>query len=249
MFNFFQKKEGKQKDLRMAKCPYCKKELSKIPGAKTKCPHCAEFMFVRTRPKDNVRIVVTKKEANQIDEDWRIISGMQELVIGDKKRFEKQKNLLRKRFGGKEPFENDIWWGLLNEDLMENIKKGQWGSYTNTKFKMADILRKEMKLKHALQLYLEICYLDLNGPLNMMIDENNDIVFDPEYNKPFDLECAFLAPGIVDCIKMIKKRLLLNTEDLKNIFVEHNNKSKKNLNLSLSVSDSWVLLEKELSKQ
>jgi len=40
------------KDERKAECPNCHKILSKIPGAKTKCPHCDEFMFVRTRPKD-----------------------------------------------------------------------------------------------------------------------------------------------------------------------------------------------------
>lgn len=252
MFGFFKKNDKEilnkqQKDLRIAECPYCKEQLSKIPGAKTKCPHCGKFIFVRTRPKDNARLVVTQKEADQIDEEWRIVSGTQELFIEDKKRFEKQRDLLRKRFGGKEPSENDVWWGLLNEDLLEDMKKGQWGSYTSTKLKMADILRKEMKLKHALQIYLEICYLDLNGPLNMMIGENDNIIFDSEYNKPFDLECAFLAPGIVDYVKILKKKLSLNTIDLKNIFIEHNRKIEKSLNLPLSPQDSWVKLEKKIS--
>lgn len=57
-------------DQRRAECPYCQKPLRKVPGAKTKCPHCGEFMFVRTRPQDGARVVVTTDEARRIEEDW-----------------------------------------------------------------------------------------------------------------------------------------------------------------------------------
>src|SRR3989442_5791851 len=35
-----------------AVCPNCSKLLDKIPGRKSKCPHCAEYIYVRTRPVD-----------------------------------------------------------------------------------------------------------------------------------------------------------------------------------------------------
>ena len=57
--------QSEPKDERKAECPNCHKALSKIPSAKTKCPHCGENMFVRTRPKDNARVVVTKAEADK----------------------------------------------------------------------------------------------------------------------------------------------------------------------------------------
>ena len=56
-------------DDRKAECPYCHEALAKIPGAKTKCPHCSQYMFVRTRP-NGVRSVVTKEIAGQIEKDW-----------------------------------------------------------------------------------------------------------------------------------------------------------------------------------
>lgn len=233
------------KDERKAECPYCKKVLSKIPGAKTKCPHCGDFMYVRTRT-DNVRIVVTKNEADKIDEAWRIENGTQEVYLAEQKRFDDRKELLRKKFGGKEPSENDVRWGLLNEDLLEYAKSEQWGLYRNIRFQMAEILSKENKLKDALHMYLEVCYLDLNGATNMPTDEKGNVIHDPKYFKPFDPELRFLAPGVIDLIKRIVLKLNLNKDEVKQIFIEHNSRSEKSLRLPISTEEAWSSLDKEL---
>lgn len=90
--------------------PTFHKALSKIPGAKTKCPHCGEYMFVRTRPKDNARVVVTKAEADKIDEECLIVAGTHDIFVAEKEEFAKEKKILRKRFGGKKPLDNDVRW-------------------------------------------------------------------------------------------------------------------------------------------
>jgi len=68
-------------DLRKPECPYCLNALKKIPGAKTKCSQCGQFMYVRTRPEDNARVVVTEAEAHRIEERWKIkiMEGAREL--------------------------------------------------------------------------------------------------------------------------------------------------------------------------
>ncbi len=116
--------QREQKDERKAECPNCHKALSRIPGAKTKCQHCGKFMFVRTRPKDNTRVVVTKAEADKIDEEWSIVAGTHDIFVAEKEEFAKEKEILRKRFGGKEPSDNDVRWGLLNKQLIEHAKNG-----------------------------------------------------------------------------------------------------------------------------
>jgi len=58
-------------------CPYCAKPLEKMPGRKTKCPFCANFMYVRTRPADKKRVIVTEQDATKIDEQWKIESGIE----------------------------------------------------------------------------------------------------------------------------------------------------------------------------
>ncbi len=115
-------KQSKLKDERKAECPYCRQSLSKVPGVKTKCPHCGEFIFVRTRPKDNARIIVTKDEAGKIDKEWSIVAGVHDNFVAGKKEFAEEKEILRKRFGGKEPSDIDIKWGLLNKQLMEHAQ-------------------------------------------------------------------------------------------------------------------------------
>jgi hypothetical protein len=217
--------------------------LAKIPAKKTKCPYCGEFMFVRTRPKDNYRVVVTKQEADQIDEDWSIIAGTHDNFIAGKEGFEKEKEILRKRFS-KEPSENDVKWGILNNDLIKHAQNGDWGLYRNTRFEMAEILRKELILKDALQTYLEVCFIDLNGP------NNRGGINDPELLKefpPFDpKQSSFLAPGVIDLIRRIVKKLGFDKEKVKSIFIEHNSRVRNSLKLPLTAEKCWISLEKEI---
>lgn len=51
-------------------CPNCHQELIKRPGRKTKCPHCGTFIYVRTRPLDRKRVLVTADEARRLQAEW-----------------------------------------------------------------------------------------------------------------------------------------------------------------------------------
>jgi len=234
-----------QKDERKAECPYCNESLAKIPGAKTKCPHCGKFMFVRTRPKDNVRVVVTESEADKIDEEWSIVNDTHDSFVTEKENYAKEKEMLRKRFGGKEPSENDIKWGLLNKELVEHATNGDWGLYRNAKFQMGEILRKETKLKDALRTYFEVCYLDLNGP------NNTGGINDSEFRKeflPFDPTGgnSFIAPGIIDRIQKIIKKMESEKEIIKTDFIEYNLRIQQSLKLPLAPIDCWSKIEIEI---
>jgi hypothetical protein len=233
-----------QKDERKAECPNCHEALLKIPGSKTKCPHCGKYMFVRTRPLDGVRLVVTGDEADRIDEDWTILAGAQDVIVAEKDEFEGEKKIMRAKFGGREPSDNDVKWSLLNKQIIENIKNGDWGLYRNTRFKMAEILRGEMKLKDAIQTYFEVFYLDLNGPSNSNSSKSRELLKEyPPFN-PSDQ--GFLAPGTNEFIEPLVKRLKLSKDDLKKLFFEHNGNVEKSLKSPMSVDKAWGLLEKEI---
>jgi hypothetical protein len=53
-------------------CPHCFKKLNKIPGRKKKCDFCGNFIYVRTRPIDKKRVLVSKLQAQEIENQWEI---------------------------------------------------------------------------------------------------------------------------------------------------------------------------------
>jgi len=52
-------------------CPACGTKLDALPSRKTRCPSCAQFMYVRTAPADRRQYLVTEDEAEIIDREWR----------------------------------------------------------------------------------------------------------------------------------------------------------------------------------
>lgn len=53
-----------------AKCPHCHEPLEKIPQRKTRCKNCDQYFFVRTRPSDSRKVIVTADGVTLIDEQW-----------------------------------------------------------------------------------------------------------------------------------------------------------------------------------
>ena len=229
------------KDERKAECPYCHKPLAKVPGRKTKCPHCGEFMFVRTRPKDEARVVVTKEEADEITKEWAILNGTYDALVAEQEAFEQEKEILREKLGGREPSDNEVNWNLINKELLKESDAGNWGAWSSTKFKLGDILYSEMKLIEALRIYLEVCYLYLNGPNNTG-GMSSDFVpaFDPSGVN------AFVAPGIINRVQRIVKKLDANEEVVRKEFLEHNSPIEKSMNLPIAPTECWDRIKREI---
>jgi phage FluMu protein Com len=233
-------------DARTAECPYCKRKLAKIPGRKTKCPHCSEFMYVRTSPSDNARMVVTKEQADRIAEEWAIVDGTYDLLVAEKKQVEEERVRLRIKFG-KEPSANDVEWGLLNKSLLEDARNGDWGLYRNDRFAMAEILRDELRLDQALKTCLEVCYLDLNGPTNTGGLTDPDLLRE---HPPFDpKKFGMLAPGIVDIVRRIVKKLAIDEAKVYSLFLEQNAPVFAALKLPLSPEQCWPAIRDELNRE
>lgn len=235
----FNEEEYNVEDKRRAICPYCEVELKKVPGAKTKCSSCKQFMYVRTTPK-GIRKVVTSEEAEEIEEAWAIASDAHDEYLNDKQGFADEKEALRRQFG-KEPSNNDVRWRILNKELIKNAQNMNFGLYRNNRSEMAEILRKEGKLETALATNLEVCYLDLNGPNNLGgIPMDAEILsefptFDPERS-------AFLAPGMIDRVKRAVKKMDINEDRVREIFLKEANQAYSSLKLPLEPESCWSIL-------
>ena len=234
------KQPGLQKiGIAEAVCPYCGVELEKKPTRKKKCPDCNNYIFVRTSPLDKSKILITEDEIDLIEEQWAIYNGTYDDYLSQKKKFEYEREKLTKKFGSKAS-ENDIKWSLLNEELLSNAKNGDWGFYRNTKFALTNILVKEERYIDALLGYIEICYIDLNGP-------NKTGRMKDSHFPPFSTDRAFLAPGIVKKIAKMIKVLNLDKTEVEILFFKISNKLVKSIKLPLSPKKAWARISDELS--
>ncbi|MBD3300064.1 MAG: hypothetical protein GF347_01805, partial [Candidatus Moranbacteria bacterium] len=201
-------------DKRTDICPYCNQRLKKIPGAKTKCPSCNNFIFVRTTP-NNEKVSVTKDDADKIDDEWAKINGTFEFRQEKKRQYKDKYNQLKARFK-KNPDKNDVKWGLLNDELVKNLQNGDINLYRSTRFNMAELLHKEKNYKKALLFYFEVCYLDINDPIEI-----------------------FFAPGIIKRAKRNIKLLYLNKEECKKMFIERNKMIQKYPGIKIDPKKAW----------
>jgi len=51
-------------------CPCCNFRLDKKPNNKKKCPNCASIIYVRIRPHDRKKVLVSENQAIQIKHQW-----------------------------------------------------------------------------------------------------------------------------------------------------------------------------------
>ena len=54
------------------RCPYCEVVISPAPQRKRKCPSCKKTIFVKYRPTDPQKRVVTEEQATEIDKEWDV---------------------------------------------------------------------------------------------------------------------------------------------------------------------------------
>ncbi len=111
-------------------CPYCAKPLLKMPRRKTKCPFCANYMYVRTRPADKKRVVVTEQDAARINEQWMVESGT---VVGQSSR----------TYEGPPAREAIEYAKTLHSDLLKDYDEG-------TRKRVAQIISDGIKSKRGL---------------------------------------------------------------------------------------------------
>lgn len=228
-------------------CPSCNVKLVTIPSRKKKCQNCGEFIYIRTRPHDNKKVLVTEKEKDIIEKQWQ--QHFQD--IEDKKTLEdlefiKAKKELSKQFG-KEVSINDIKWYVYNQRTLEFASKRQWGLYRCNVLDMANLLIRENKHKQALVTLYEVCYLDLNGCRNVP-EYLSDKDIDSYGIKDFDIGLSFLIPDIVSRIENEIEILKITDEGAKRLFFERIDKIKPRKNMPLSSEDVWKKVIERISQ-
>jgi hypothetical protein len=181
-----------------------------MPGRKTKCPRCGNYVYVRTRPTDRRKVLLTKEQTDQVQRLWNVLYEAQQAQVPD--------------------------WSLCNKLLDECVEQGNWGIYTSTRLSMAQGLIRARNYKAALEILLEVSYLEANGP------ENLNGLEDPRF-PPFNRKHAFQPPAIVEYIQTLADWLDLTQQNLKHLHSQVSVRLCNQLSLPVSPEDGWHDLE------
>jgi SPP1 gp7 family putative phage head morphogenesis protein len=60
-------------------CPYCNYRFDKMPQRKKKCPMCANFVYSRTRPLDNKKVLIKQDQIDELESQWTKQKGSETL--------------------------------------------------------------------------------------------------------------------------------------------------------------------------
>ncbi len=122
-------------------CPSCGSGLPKRPGRKIDCAFCGQPIFVRKRPLDGQRVLLSAAEATVLERQWQLVwIGMQ------------------------------VDAKLQAEDVVPSmaghVEDNHLGLYRNALLVLAQIADRDRLWCEAFHGYLRVCYIDANGPCN-----------------------------------------------------------------------------------
>jgi hypothetical protein len=179
---------------------------------------------------------VTGEQARVLEAEWSNFPRERIAPMLNQEEMERLRPDLAKKFG-KDPSDSDVAWAYLNQKTLEYMKDRKWGLYRNTRLSMGAVLENNGKLESALRHYLEVCYLDLNGPQNRgTIITNGESRVAP--GRDFSPNDAFLAPTVVSKIKEIIVRLQLSELQVKDDFMRFAEREMRGL-LPVTADQAW----------
>lgn len=138
-------------------------------------------------------------------------------------------------------------WLALSQELEAHARNGNWRTYRNTRLRMAHFLREQGHLAQALELYLDVWYLDLNGPRDAHDSRraghgarllNEDPLFEPGRTA--------VAAGVPREVRRLITDLALRTENVQTIFLHVAGLTHRNHALPLLPTRAWLLVGPEL---
>lgn len=222
-------------------CPYCEHKFEKMPARKKECPECKKTIFVRTRPLDNKKVLLTGDQTIEAERQVKIRNGQFD------KRQQKAYNNIRREVKirlGRDPTNYEIMTAFLTEECGYFASRNDWGFYTNVLSEQAKLSENVDDLRGALVFYLSICYLDLNGQNNL-----GGLGGRPSPGiKRFDPNSGFLAPGNIQKASKISEKLGMSRDDTEKLFFEINSKIHRTIHTPLSVSKAWEMVEENIGE-
>ena len=225
-------------------CPHCGHRFEKMPQRKRKCPSCKQEFFSRKRTLDGLKVLLTPADAEIVELEQLLASTVQECSVSA--------SALREAVaavsttGGQPPTTGTVLWCLLERESERNVSRLDWGLFRNNRFRMGKLRDHEGHKEEALDLYLEVCCVDANGPNNMGGATDPTLL---ARFPPFRPSRPGLAPGVVGEVARLGESLGLSEEHMQQRFLRIAERDATRYALLLPATDAWNRLRAELYPQ
>lgn len=103
-------------------CPYCLIELKKRPLAKTKCKNCKNYIYSRSRPFDEKKVLLTEAEAEMVEIQWATINGTLDYYLDEKRKKRAIQEQLKMELG-RNPSKSEIQTEHLSREIPANRER------------------------------------------------------------------------------------------------------------------------------
>ncbi len=188
-------------------CPHCKQFMPTRPSSKSKCKLCGNLIYVKNNVFTNERVFLTEVENNFLEEikteranSNLILSMLQNESTTEKEIYEiiKKNNIT---------IEDAIVF-ICQKNMVKHKLNGNMGLYRNSMLNIGQIYYKFGDKESALDYFLKVCFIDLNGPNN-------------GFSILYDRSFAFIAPAVVNWISKISEDLNLDNKSIEELFLKN----------------------------
>lgn len=221
-------------------CPNCGVLLPTLPTRKTRCKSCGLFMYVRTRPQDGLRVLLTEQDAQAVEAQWHQYEEEKaQITPRPEQTMAEIRGALHKQFG-RPPSEPDVLWRVFNSELIRFSSTESWALYTHVLFEMAELQRAQGREGAALDIYFQAVHLAMNGPRN--IDRELVRAGYPRFSPP-----GFVPETYLRRVVRAQRVLGLSAEQLKAMYLATASRASSELKLPLPAESTWGALAERIT--
>lgn len=228
-----------------ALCPSCKGALRRKPGAKTKCPKCGEFIYVRKRPIDGEKALFTEAQLELLDEQKAIANGTYNEFIQERACRERLKIALVQQLN-RVPTKGEIELAVLDEKMRLTLQDGNVSEYCLLMSYKSDYLSKEERHDEALRLGLQVLYLWLNCPVPIHFEPGEARRYTGRLWNPKKQEALQDCRGKILGVAYHMAELGWREREVKPLFFSSSQSLAASLNLPLPPDRAWSWVAGEL---
>jgi hypothetical protein len=134
-------------------------------------------------------------------------------------------------------------WRQLKRSLTLHARDGNWLLYRNARFEMAEIRRKQDRLHEAYDLYLEVWYLDLNGPHDCWGVSGVRRLYE---EAPFQPVHGLTTPLVARWVNRIAQRQHYDLMLVERNFIEIATRLYQSMSLPVTPREAWRQVQRDL---